>query len=218
MPLTRKAYRAAILHSIDDPAIVGIEASYEYFEDGLLVVDNGQISAVGHASELLANLPADIDVIHYQDALITPGFIDTHIHLPQTGMVGAYGEQLLDWLNTYTFPCESQFADKAHAEEVAGIFIKELLRNGTTTALVFGSVHPQSVTSFFEAAEQLDLRMIAGKVMMDRNAPDYLTDTAESSYLESKALIERWHGKGRLHYAVTPRFAPTSTPEQLTLA
>ncbi|XVN16522.1 guanine deaminase [Pseudomonas corrugata] len=113
---------------------------------------------------------------------------------------------------------ERQFADPAHAEAVADIFIKELLRNGTTTALVFGSVHPQSVNAFFEAAEKLDLRMIAGKVMMDRNAPDYLTDTAESSYTESKALIERWHGKGRLHYAVTPRFAPTSTPEQLALA
>ncbi|MCF8996383.1 amidohydrolase family protein, partial [Pseudomonas carnis] len=116
MPLTRKAYRAAILHSIADPAIVGVEASYEYFEDGLLVIDNGQISALGHASDLLPSLPADIDITHYQDALITPGLIDTHIHLPQTGMVGAYGEQLLDWLNTYTFPCESQFADKAHAE------------------------------------------------------------------------------------------------------
>jgi guanine deaminase len=207
MPLTRKAYRAAILHSIADPA-----------EVGMLVVDDGKISALGHASELLPTLPADIEINHYQDALITPGFIDTHIHLPQTGMVGSYGEQLLDWLNTYTFPCESQFSDKAHADEVADIFIKELLRNGTTTALVFGSVHPQSVNSFFEAAEKLDLRMIAGKVMMDRNAPDYLVDTAESSYVDSKALIERWHGKGRLHYAVTPRFAPTSTPEQLTLA
>ncbi|MGY3027019.1 guanine deaminase [Pseudomonas lurida] len=218
MPLTRKAYRAAILHSLADPAEVGIDASYEYFEDGLLVIESGQISAVGHAGDLLPTLPADIDITHFQDALITPGLIDTHIHLPQTGMVGAYGEQLLDWLNTYTFPCESQFADKAHAEEVADIFIKELLRNGTTTALVFGSVHPQSVNAFFEAAEKLDLRMIAGKVMMDRNAPDYLTDTAESGYQESKALIERWHGKGRLHYAVTPRFAPTSTPEQLALA
>lgn len=148
MPLTRKAYRAAILHSIADPAEVGIEASYEYFEDGLLVVDGGKISALGHASELLPTLPADIEITHYQDALITPGFIDTHIHLPQTGMVGAYGEQLLDWLNTYTFPCESQFGDKTHADEVADIFIKELLRNGTTTALVFGSVHPQSVNSF----------------------------------------------------------------------
>ncbi|KPA88994.1 guanine deaminase [Pseudomonas asplenii] len=218
MPANRKAYRAALLHSLADPAEAGIEASYEYFEDGLLVVEDGKISAIGHASELLPSLAADVEVSHYRDALITPGFIDTHIHLPQTGMVGAYGEQLLDWLNTYTFPCESQFADPAHAAEVADIFIKELLRNGTTTALVFASVHPQSVEAFFEAAQKLDLRMIAGKVMMDRNAPDYLTDSAESSYTQSKALIERWHGKGRLHYAVTPRFAPTSTPEQLTLA
>lgn len=145
MPSTRKAYRAALLHSLADPAEVGIEASYEYFEDGLLVVENGRISALGPASELLPTLTADVEIIQHRDALITPGFIDTHIHLPQTGMVGAYGEQLLDWLNTYTFPCESQFADPAHAEEVADIFIKELLRNGTTTALVFGSVHPQSV-------------------------------------------------------------------------
>ncbi|WP_166366658.1 guanine deaminase [Pseudomonas akapageensis] len=218
MSLTRKAYRAAILHSLADPAEVGIEASYEYFADGLLVVEDGKISAVGPAEVLLTSLPADVEVVHYEDALITPGFIDTHIHLPQTGMVGSYGEQLLDWLNTYTFPCERQFSDKAHADKVAKIFIEELLRNGTTTALVFASVHPESVDAFFEEAERLNLRMIAGKVMMDRNAPDYLTDTAESSYVESKALIERWHGKGRLHYAVTPRFAPTSTPEQLTLA
>jgi guanine deaminase len=121
-------------------------------------------------------------------------------------------------LNNYTFPCESQFADKAHADQVADIFLAELLRNGTTTALVFASVHPQSVDALFEAAERLNLRLIAGKVMMDRNAPDYLVDTAASSYADSKALIERWHGKGRLHYAVTPRFAPTSTAEQLALA
>jgi guanine deaminase len=218
MSLTRKAYRAAILHSLADPAEVGIEASYEYFADGVLVIDNGQISAVGPAKDLLPGLPADMEIAHYPNALITPGFIDTHIHFPQTGMVGSYGEQLLDWLNNYTFPCEAQFGDKTHADEVAQIFLKELLRNGTTTALVFASVHPQSVNSLFEAAEKLDLRLIAGKVMMDRNAPDYLTDTAESSYADSKTLIERWHGKGRLHYAVTPRFAPTSTEQQLTLA
>ncbi|WPP01397.1 guanine deaminase [Pseudomonas sp. HR96] len=218
MSLTRKAYRAAILHSLADPAEVGVEASYEYFEDGLLVVDDGKIVAVGPAEALLAELDDEVEILHYQDSLITPGFIDTHIHFPQTGMVGAYGEQLLDWLNNYTFPCESQFADKAHADQVAEIFLKELLRNGTTTALVFASVHPQSVDALFEAAERLDLRLIAGKVMMDRNAPDYLVDTAESSYADSKALIERWHGKGRLHYAVTPRFAPTSTEQQLTLA
>jgi guanine deaminase len=212
-----KAYRAAILHSLADPAVVGIEQSYQYFEDGILLIENGQVAQVGAASELLPKL-AGVEITEYRDALITPGFIDTHIHYPQTGMIASYGEQLLDWLNTYTFPTERQFEDKAHASDVAAIFLKELLRNGTTTALVFGSVHPQSVDAFFEQAEALNLRMIAGKVLMDRNAPDYLTDTAESGYAESKALIERWHGKGRLHYAVTPRFAPTSTPEQLELA
>jgi guanine deaminase len=212
-----KAYRAAILHSIADPAVVGVEHSYEYFEDGMLVIENGLAAQVGHAADLLPTLKG-VEVTVYQDSLITPGFIDTHVHYPQIGMIASYGEQLLDWLNTYTFPTEQQFADKAHASDVAGIFLKELLRNGTTTALVFGTVHKQSVDAFFEAAERLNLRMIAGKALMDRNAPDYLTDTAESGYADSKELIERWHGKGRLHYAVTPRFAPTSTPEQLTLA
>lgn len=217
MSSTRTAYRAAILHSIADPAEVGLEASYEYFADGVLLVEDDLIKAVGPAETLLPTL-GDIELIEYENALITPGFIDTHIHFPQTGMVGAYGEQLLDWLNNYTFPCESRFGDKAHADQVAEIFLAELLRNGTTTALVFASMHPESVNALFEAAERLNLRLITGKVMMDRNAPDYLTDTADSSYADSKALIERWHGKGRLHYAVTPRFAPTSTPEQLTLA
>ncbi|WP_312909981.1 guanine deaminase [Stutzerimonas nitrititolerans] len=213
-----KAYRAALLHCLADPREVGIEASHEYFEDGLLVVEDGKVVRNGHAADLLSTLPAGTEVIEYKDALITPGFIDTHIHYPQTGMIASYGEQLLDWLDTYTFPTERAFADKTHASEVAQVFLRELLRNGTTTALVFGSVHKESVDAFFEQAHKLDLRMIAGKVLMDRNAPDYLTDTAESGYADSKELIERWHGKGRLHYAVTPRFAPTSTPEQLALA
>lgn len=212
-----KAYRAAILHSLADPSEVGIEQSYQYFEDGVLLVEDGRVVKVVAAEDLLPTLKG-VEVVEYRDALITPGFIDTHIHYPQTGMIASYGEQLLDWLNTYTFPTERQFADKAHASDVANIFLKELLRNGTTTALVFGTMHKQSVDAFFEAAQALNLRMIAGKVLMDRNAPDYLTDTAESGYADSKELIERWHGKGRLHYAVTPRFAPTSTPEQLTLA
>jgi guanine deaminase len=215
---SKKAYRASIVHSLGDPAEVAVEDSYAYFEDGLMIVENGLITAVGHAADLLKTLADDVQVLTYKDALISAGFIDTHIHLPQTGMVGSYGEQLLDWLNTYVFPCEKQFEDPAHSAEVADLFLEELLRNGTTTALVFGSRHKESVEAFFSAAEKLNLRMIAGKVMMDRNAPDYLVDTAESSYVDSKALIERWHGKGRLHYAVTPRFAPTSTPEQLALA
>ncbi|MFG0380749.1 guanine deaminase [Pseudomonas sp. zbq_18] len=213
----KTAYRSAILHSLADPAEVGIEASYQYFEDGILLVEDGRVLEVGPADALLPKL-SGVEVREYRDALLTPGFIDTHIHYPQTGIIGAYGEQLLDWLNTYTFPAEGAFADKAHAADVAGIFLKELLRNGTTTALVFGTVHKQSVDAFFEAAEALNLRMIAGKVLMDRHAPDFLTDTPESGYADSKELIERWHGKGRLHYAVTPRFAPTSTDAQLELA
>jgi len=213
-----KAYRAALLHCLADPREVGIERSHEYFEDGLLVVADGKVAQIGHAAELLPTLAAGTEVVEYPNALITPGFVDTHIHYPQTGMIASYGEQLLDWLETYTFPTERAFADKAHAGEVAEIFLTELLRNGTTTALVFGSVHKESVDAFFEACEKRNLRMIAGKVLMDRNAPDYLTDTAETGYADSKELIERWHGKGRLHYAVTPRFAPTSTPEQLALA
>ncbi|WP_105103430.1 guanine deaminase [Microbulbifer pacificus] len=213
----RKAYRSAILHSIADPRDVGIEASYAYFEDGLLVVEDGKVLDVGHADTLLGKF-SDADLTTYSDTLITAGFIDTHIHYPQLDIIGAYGEQLLEWLETYTFPAERKFEDPEHATRLAQVFLEELLRNGTTTALVFGTVHKQSIDAFFSEAQKLDLRMIAGKVMMDRNAPEYLRDTPESAYADSKELIERWHGKGRLHYAVTPRFAPTSTPEQLALA
>ncbi len=213
-----QAHRSALIHSLGDPDELGIDASFEYFEDGLLVIEEGHVIAVGDASKLLATLPAGTEVIEHQHSLLCPGFVDTHIHYPQTGMIASYGEQLLDWLENYTFPTEQHFKDKVHAAGVAEVFLNELLRNGTTTALVFGTVHPESVDALFEAAEARDLRMIAGKVMMDRNAPEYLTDTPESSYHDSKALIERWHGKGRLHYAVTPRFAPTSTGEQLAVA
>jgi guanine deaminase len=218
MTRTIHAHRSALIHSLGDPTETGIEKSFEYFEDGLLVIEEGHIIAVGDAKTLLSSLPTDATVTEHNNSLLCPGFIDTHIHYPQTGMIASYGEQLLDWLENYTFPTEQHFKDKEHAASVAEVFLTELLRNGTTSALVFGTVHPESVDAFFEAAEQRNLRMISGKVMMDRNAPDYLTDTPESSYHDSKALIERWHGKGRLHYAVTPRFAPTSSHEQLTLA
>ena len=218
MTTTSHAYRAALIHSLGDPAKTGTEASYEYYDDGLLIVTDGKVEAIGDAASLLPQLSPDIAVTEYENALLCPGFIDTHIHYPQTGMIASYGEQLLDWLNNYTFPTEQHFSDAEHASEVANIFLNELTRNGTTTALVFGTVHPESVDAFFTAAQQRNLRMIAGKVMMDRNAPEYLTDTVQSSYEDSKALIERWHGKDRLHYAVTPRFAPTSSDEQLTMA
>jgi guanine deaminase len=195
-----------------------IAPAIRYIEDGLILLNAGKISWFGTWKEGKDLLSADTPFEHYPDKLIVPGFIDTHIHFPQTEMVGAYGEQLLEWLNSYTFPTELQFKDKAYADKIAQFFVQQLLKNGTTTALVFCSVHTESVDALFEAAEQQQMRLIAGKVMMDRHAPEELCDTAESSYHDSKALIEKWHGKGRNLYAITPRFAPTSTPEQLQKA
>ncbi|EAQ99155.1 guanine deaminase [Congregibacter litoralis] len=215
--MSRLFHRGQILHFLGDPS-QGAEESYEYFPDGGLLIDDGKVIAVDHASVLLSSLPRNTEIREHPSALLVPGFIDTHIHYPQMDIIGAHGEQLLEWLDKYVFPTEAQFGDFAHAQAVAKRFLAELLRNGTTTALVFGTVHPESVDAFFGEAEALNLRMIAGKVMMDRNAPEFLRDTAASSYTQSKALIERWHGKGRLRYAVTPRFAPTSTPEQLKAA
>ena len=146
-----------------------------------------------------------------------PGFIDAHVHFVQTDIIGSHGERLLN-VSSAHLPRRRRFADAAHAREVAEFFVRELLRNGTTTALVMGSVHPASVDAIFTAAQARGMRLIAGKVMMDRNCPEDLRDTASSGYAESKALIERWHGKDRLQYAITPRFAPTSTPEQLAAA
>ena len=215
-----KAYRAAILHLLDDPGddLQPLPEPVQYYADGLLVVEDGYVAAVGEATDLLPTLSADCVVETFPNQLIIPGMIDTHVHYPQTDMIAAYGEQLLQWLETYTFPTERRFSDLAHAREVADFFLSELLRNGTTTACVFGTVHPASVDAFFEAAETRNLRMIAGKVMMDRNCPAYLRDTPQTGYDESKTLIEKWHGRGRLSYAVTPRFAPTSSPEQLAKA
>jgi len=212
------ALRGSILHSIADPREVGVEKSYEYWEDGVLLIDNGIISQVGDAKEILHQLSPDIPVREYRDALITPGFIDTHIHMPQVGVMGAYGAQLLEWLETYTFPNEGKFKDREHSRQASAFFLQELLRHGTTTALVFGTVHKNSVEELFKHALRLNLRIVAGKVLMDRNCPDFLQDTAESGYKDSKELIQEWHGKGRLSYAVTPRFAPTSSSEQLAAA
>lgn len=189
-----------------------------YLEDGVIITEQGKIRWFGTWNDAQDHLPINIEIQHYPEQLIIPGMIDTHIHFPQTEMVGAYGEQLLSWLNTYTFPTEIQFKNKAYASEIAKFFVNELLKNGTTTALVFCTVHPESVDALFEAAEQHQMRLIAGKVMMDRHAPEALCDSADSSYDDSKALIEKWHGQGRALYAITPRFAPTSTPEQLKRA
>ena len=205
-----------IQHTVSQAA--DIPQAIRYLEDGLVITTEGKITWFGTWQDGQHLLNEDMPFEHYPEQLIVPGFIDTHIHFPQTEMVGAYGEQLLEWLNTYTFPTELQFKDKAYADQIAAFFVQELLKNGTTTALVFCSVHAESVDALFEAAEQHQMRLIAGKVMMDRHAPEDLCDTAESAYSDSKALIEKWHGKGRNLYAITPRFAPTSTPEQLAKA
>ncbi|HEX8601782.1 MAG TPA: guanine deaminase [Pseudoduganella sp.] len=210
------AYRASVLHFTGDPSAPG--QSYEYYEDGVLLVGaDGKVKAVGPAGTVLAN-NQNVQVVDYRGRLIVPGFIDSHVHYPQTEMIGSFGEQLLEWLNTYTFPTEKQFGNKEYARGVAKTFVNELVKNGTTTALVMATVHPESVDALFEEAATRNMRIIAGKVMMDRNAPDYLLDTPATSYADSKTLIQRWHKRGRALYAVTPRFAPTSTPEQLTAA
>lgn len=195
-----------------------IAQAVRYIEDGLLITTAGKITWFGPWQEGQHLIHPELAVTHYPEQLIVPGFIDTHIHFPQTEIVGAYGEQLLEWLNTYTFPAELKFKDQAYADKIAEFFVQELLKNGTTTALVFCTVHATSVDALFEAAQQHNMRLIAGKVMMDRHAPDALCDTPESAYNDSRALIEKWHGKGRNLYAITPRFAPTSTAEQLSKA
>ncbi|NJN85437.1 MAG: guanine deaminase [Leptolyngbyaceae cyanobacterium SL_7_1] len=214
---TLVAFRGSLIDFVDDPFYTTEQDSVRYIADGLLVVEQGFVREVGSFDRLHSQY-SQIPITDYSGKLLTPGLIDLHIHFPQTEMIAAHGEQLLEWLEQYTFPVERKFQDSAYAEQVAEIFITELLRNGTTTAVVLASVHPESVNAVFEAADRHHLRLIAGKVMMDRNAPDFLTDTADSSYYDSKALIERWHGQGRSLYAITPRFAPTSTPAQLHLA
>ncbi|MBL4827295.1 MAG: guanine deaminase [Spongiibacteraceae bacterium] len=214
------AYRAEILHFLADPDKVNLEQSYQYFEDGLLVVDNisGCVFQVGPAQDLLAVLQDSTVVEDYRGHLLMPGFVDTHVHFPQIEMMAAYGETLLSWLNNYTYPIEKKFSNPVYARAIAERFLDELLRAGTTSALVFATVHKASVDAFFEACELRNLRMITGKVMMDRNAPDDLLDTPESAFNDSQALIDKWHNRGRLRYAVSPRFAPTSTAQQLQKA
>ncbi|HRO16398.1 MAG TPA: guanine deaminase, partial [Paracoccus sp. (in: a-proteobacteria)] len=189
--------------------------NHRYLEDGAILIEDGRIAAVGDYADLRADGVAEID---HRPHLILPGFIDPHIHFPQVQVIASWGAQLLDWLNTYTFPEEARFSDPDHAQRMAGAFLDLLTAHGTTTACAFCSVHPESADALFSAARARDMALIAGKVMMDRNAIPAVQDTAQRGYDESKALIGRWHGQGRLAYAITPRFAITSTPEQLQAA
>ena len=211
------ALRGTIVTCRDDPFLTDPARAFVSETDGAVICRNGVIEAVGPAGPLLASVPPG-KIIDYPGCLIAPGFIDTHVHYVQTGIVASYGSQLLDWLERYAFPAEIAFGEAAHAAAMASVFCDELLRNGTTTALVFCAVYPQSVDALFAEAERRGMRIAAGKVLMDRNAPAALRDTAQSGYDDSKALIARWHGHGRSLYAITPRFAGTSTPAQLDAA
>lgn len=209
--------RGRVLTFFERPESLEDTASYTFFEDGAVVMEAGAISWRG----AFTNLPEayrSFDVTDHRPGLIMPGFIDTHAHYAQMGVIASYGTQLLDWLENYTFAEEHRFRDPAHAHAIAAKYLDELILNGVTTAVVYGTSHKGSMDAFFGEAEARGLRMIAGKVLMDRNAPDGLLDTAQQGYDDSKALIDTWHRRGRLHYAVTPRFAITCSAAQLDLA
>ena len=189
---------------------------YDYWEKGCILIEGGLIKSVGDVSACF--IPETTQIVDYGDDLILPGFIDAHAHYPQMNVIASFGAKLIDWLNNYTFPEEAKFSDQNYAAAVAKFFLNETIKNGYTTSAVFCTVHPGSVEAFFSEAEILGLRMIAGKVLMDRNAPRNLCDTPQHSYDQSKELINKWHNKNRALYAITPRFAPTSTPQQLEVS
>lgn len=212
-----KAIRGAFLDFVGDPFYGNERDSVRYLEDGLLVLKNGSIEAFG-AYETIAPRFEEIPVTTYPGQLIIPGFLDIHVHYPQTEMIAAYGEQLLTWLERYTFPTEAKFQDADYARQIATFFLDELLKNGTTTAVVLTTIFPQSVEVLFEEADRRNMRIIAGQMWMDRNAPDFLLNDAIETYHQSREQIQKWHNRGRQLYAITPRFAITSTEAGLQFA
>lgn len=214
--MTDKLIRGRLLSFYDEPA-EGADGC-TYVEDGAVWVSGGKIKVSGDYGDLVGKVADGTETIDHRPNLILPGFIDTHLHYPQAQMVGSPAPDLLTWLNTYTFVEEQKFGDPAHASRIASRFFDLLIAHGTTTAAAYCSIHPESVDAYFGEAQRRGLRMIGGKVMMDRNAPDALCDTPKSSYDDSKALLQKWDGVDRLHYAITPRFAITSTPEQMAAA
>ncbi|MEI5681142.1 MULTISPECIES: guanine deaminase [unclassified Mesorhizobium] len=216
--MTETLLRGRTLSFLRWPDSVDDHAAYRYEEDGGLLLRDGTIVAAGAYADIAAQAGAGVQVIDHRPHLLLPGFIDAHVHVPQMQIIASYGAELLDWLNTYTFPEESNFRDAQHGRRIARLFLDEMVRQGTTTVAAYCSVHRQSAEAFFAEAHDRNMLTIAGKVMMDRNAPEGVLDTPQSSYDDTKALIAEWHGRGRQHYAVTPRFAITSSPEQMEMA
>jgi guanine deaminase len=215
---TVTALRGTLVSFTDDPFLVDPARAFRHEPDGLVICRDGMIDAVGPYDSIRSTLPPDTPITDYSGCIISPGFIDTHVHYVQTGIIAAPGKELLQWVSDYVYPVEEAFVDEAYAREVAAFFCDALIRNGTTTAVVYCAVYPQSVDALFAEARMRNMRIIAGKCMMDRNVPEALRDTAQIGYDQSKALIGKWHGKGRLLYAITPRWAGSSTPAQLEAA
>ncbi len=213
--MTRTILRGRVLSFVRAPQALDDVESYLYLEDGAVSIADGLVVAVGDFSEAET---AGAVIIDHRPNLIMPGFIDLHLHYVQSQMMASYAGSLLEWLNSYTFVEEQKFSQQGHADAVAVDFYDALIRHGTTTAVAYCSSHPHSVDAFFAEAQRRNMLMVGGKVMMDRNAPEGLCDTAQSGYDDTKALIARWHGRGRALYAISPRFAITSTPEQMEMA
>jgi guanine deaminase len=210
--MSRTILRGRVLSFVSEPQGIDDTASYRYFADGMVVIADGKVQSVG---DFDAGVVGEAEIIDHRPHLILPGFIDLHLHYVQSQMIASYAGSLLEWLNTFTFVEEQKFSQQGHAGAVASAFYDELIRNGTTSAVAYCSSHPRSVDAYFAEAEKRNMLMVGGKVMMDRNAPEALRDSAQSGYDDTKALIERWHGRGRGLYAISPRFAITSTPAQL---
>ncbi len=198
----------------DDPFRVPPADALRHERRGAVAIEDGKIVAVGPAEAVRTAHPA-APVTDHGDALISPGFVDAHVHYPQTAIIASWGKRLIDWLNLYTFPEEARFGNPDHAAKIATRYFDLTLANGTTTAVSYCTIHPESVDAYFSAAQRRGLRALGGKTCMDTNAPDNLSDSAQSAYDDSKALLEKWHGVDRLGYVITPRFAPTSTRAQL---
>lgn len=203
-----------ILQFISDPFHNDPHAAARIIEDGAVCIKDGKIHDIGEKHAILKNHPTP-EVFDYTGHIIMAGFVDAHVHYPQTAMIASWGKRLIDWLNTYTFPEESKFADQSYADMIAGRYLDLAIAHGTTTVASFCTIHPQSVDAFFGAASTRGMCVVGGKTCMDRNAPETLRDSATLAYDQSKMLLEKWHGVGRNHYAITPRFSPTSTPDQL---
>jgi guanine deaminase len=216
--MTETLLRGRTLTFLRWPDSAGDHACYRYEADGGLLLRDGGIVACGPYADVTRQAGEGAKTIDHRPHLLLPGFIDAHAHFPQMQIIASYGAELLDWLNKYTFPEETRFGNSQHGRRIARLFLDEMVRHGTTTVAAYCSVHKESAEAFFAEAHDRNMLTIAGKVMMDRNAPEGLRDTPQSGYDDTKALIKEWHGKGRQHYAVTPRFAITSTPEQMEMA